>query len=102
MVNHNDLLPTVEHASNLALDRPASYRLLGLMLASVLVSLAVLFAHHPPFGWTPRLQRGASGGAGGAGERKGRKKAPHHLTIAVTDMLAGITLVNGLLAFFGA
>lgn len=95
-----DTPPAVVHASNLALDTPASRRLLGLMLASVVVSLGILYSHHAPAGWWQRVwlrRRGRSRPE----QRGGGKKAPRHLAVVATDTLAGITLVNGLLAFFG-
>lgn len=83
--------PLVVRASNLGLDTPLSHRLLGLMLTSAAVSLAVLLTNHPPLRW---LGRGK--------ERDGKKKkAQHNVTILVTDLLACVALLNGLLAFFG-
>ena len=80
----------VRGAPNWALETPTSHRLLGLLVASVAASLAVLLTNHV----SPRWLRGA-------GDRKG-KKALHISTIIVTHVQAVLTLVNGLLAFFGA
>ena len=94
-----DTPPAVIHASNLALDTPASRRLLGLMLGSVAVSLGVLYTHHAPARWWQRLW--LRGPRRRAEQRSGGTKTARHLAVAATDTLAGITLVNGLLAFFG-
>lgn len=94
-----DTRPTVVRASNLALATPVSQRLLGLMLASVAVSLGVLYSHHAPADWL-RLLRGRQRGQ--RPEQQGGKKTQRHLAVVATDTLAAITLVNGLLAFFGA
>lgn len=82
--------PAVVRASNLGLDTPLSHRLFGLLVASAAVSLAVLFSNH----------RGTAKGERPGGSKK--KKPQHTMTVLVTDVLAGITLANGVLAFFGA
>ena len=86
----NEPLSVVRGPPNWALETPTSYRLLGLVAVSVVASIAVLVTNRAP----PGFWRGAR-------DRRS-KKALHNLTIIVTDVLAGITLVNGVLAFFGA
>lgn len=87
-----DQPPPVVHATNLGLDTPVSHRLLALMLVSVVSGLGVLYTNHSILlRWARRANRNDGG-----------KKASHNPTIVVTDLLAAISLVNGVLAFFGA
>lgn len=84
-----DRPPPVVHAShNWGLHTPVSHRLFGLMLCSTLSSLAILLTNH-----SPRFRR--------ADHASATKKAPHNPMVVVTDCLAVISLLNGLLAFFG-
>ena len=86
--NSLDSPPPVVHSSNWGLHTPASQRLFALMLFSTLGSLAVLLTTHPP-----RFRR--------VHHTAASKKTPHNPTVVVTDFIAGISLLTGLLAFFG-
>lgn len=83
-----DRPPPVARASNFGLHTPVSHRLFGLMLCSTLGSLVVLLTNHPP-----RFRR--------VDRATPAKKAPHNPTVVVTDVMAAISLLNGLLSFFG-